>query len=199
MATVNPIADTLTKIMGDYRRAYEQDRFRKTHPTYQAVANLATLLGETEPARAYPSLMPKWSAGKGTWARVPWVALLDSRVTTKVSGDGIYVILLFRADMSGVYMTLNQGTNAFVTRDYLGALARLRARTEKFRSRCSDLAGAEFVVGGGLDLKTTAALAKAYEKAVIAHRLYDHDRLPPDKVIVSDLRRALMAYGKLFR
>jgi hypothetical protein len=197
MATVDPIADTLTKIMGDYRLAYDQDRFRKTHPTYQAFGRLAVLLGETEPARAYPSLIAKWSAGKGTWARVPWVALLDSRVTAKVSGDGAYVILLFRADMSGVYMTLNQGTNAFVTRDYLAAMARLHARTEKFRSKCSDLTGAGFVVGGGLDLRTTAALAKAYEKAVIAHRLYDRDRMPSDKIIVSDLRRALLAYGKL--
>src|SRR5688572_2458938 len=54
------------------------------------------------------TLKVKASIGMGNWAVVPWVALFDTRDTTSTK-KGVYVILLFRADMSGVYVTMNQG------------------------------------------------------------------------------------------
>ncbi len=47
-----------------------------------------------------------WSVGFGNWARVPWIAFLDSHVTT--TQRGIYGVFLFREDVSGV-STFNQG------------------------------------------------------------------------------------------
>jgi 5-methylcytosine-specific restriction protein A len=48
------------------------------------------------------------SAGQGQWAQVPWVALFDRLITTSAQ-QGFYVVYLFRADLSGVYLSLNQG------------------------------------------------------------------------------------------
>ena len=59
---------------------------------------------ETLPSVARPMIRVAWSVGQGNWARVPWIAFLDER-ETKTTQRGIYVVLLFREDMSGVYVT----------------------------------------------------------------------------------------------
>jgi 5-methylcytosine-specific restriction protein A len=53
-------------------------------------------------------LVFKGSAGQGNWARAPWVGVFDQLVTTSAQ-RGYYAVLLFREDMEGVYLSLNQG------------------------------------------------------------------------------------------
>ena len=50
----------------------------------------------------------KASAGNGSWAKVPWIAIFNKLVTETVQ-SGFYCVYLFRADFSGVYLSLNQG------------------------------------------------------------------------------------------
>jgi 5-methylcytosine-specific restriction protein A len=50
----------------------------------------------------------KASAGNGSWAKVPWIAIFNKLVTESVM-SGFYCVYLFRADFSGVYLSLNQG------------------------------------------------------------------------------------------
>jgi len=197
MKPVNPIADAIKKILATYCQAYTQDYFSSKHAVFQSFGELATALKATEPVRGYPTLVTKWSVGQGRWALVPWLALLDSRTTSKVS-EGTYVVILFRADMSGVYLTLNQGTTGHSTSVYGTPLSRgLHERTKRLRARCSQLADEGFEVGDGLDLRSKARLAKSYEDAVIALRFYSSDSVPPDKAIVADLDHVLAAYRKL--
>jgi len=58
-------------------------------------------------------LKVEWSAGVGRWAKIPWIALMDRRETTTTQ-QGVYCVYLFREDMSGVYLTLNQGVNKVI-------------------------------------------------------------------------------------
>lgn len=39
---------------------------------------------------------------------VPWIAILDSNVT-RTAQEGLYVVYLFRQDLSRVYLSMNQG------------------------------------------------------------------------------------------
>ncbi|MEG4057650.1 MULTISPECIES: MrcB family domain-containing protein [unclassified Microcoleus] len=50
----------------------------------------------------------KGSAGNGSWVKVPWIAIFNKLVTESVQ-SGLYCVYLFRADFSGVYLSLNQG------------------------------------------------------------------------------------------
>ncbi|WP_445300041.1 MrcB family domain-containing protein [Microcoleus sp. AT3-A2] len=50
----------------------------------------------------------KASAGNGSWAKVPWIAIFNKLVTESVQ-SGFYCVYLFRAEFSGVYLSLNQG------------------------------------------------------------------------------------------
>jgi len=62
----------------------------------------------SEGMRQYSHLKVDWSVGNGNWARVPWIAIMDSRITTTTQ-KGTYIAFLFREDLSGVYLCLTQG------------------------------------------------------------------------------------------
>ena len=48
------------------------------------------------------------SIGQGNPAEIPWICVFDLDIT-KSAQDGFYIVYLFTSDMSGVYLSLNQG------------------------------------------------------------------------------------------
>ena len=68
----------------------------------------AKYLRSHELLESYPHIKVKASVGQGNWARVPWIAFLDDRETESTQ-KGVYGVILFRQDMSGMYVTFNQG------------------------------------------------------------------------------------------
>jgi 5-methylcytosine-specific restriction protein A len=74
------------------------------------------------------------SAGQGQWAQVPWLAVFD-RLITNTARQGFYIVYLFRSDLSGVYLSLNQGVTSI--RDVYGADAKksLVVRAADYRAR----------------------------------------------------------------
>jgi 5-methylcytosine-specific restriction protein A len=78
------------------------------------------------------------SAGQGQWAEVPWTAVFD-RLITNTARQGFYIVYLFRSDLSGVYLSLNQGVTSI--RDVYGADAKksLMVRAADYRARLGSL------------------------------------------------------------
>lgn len=52
------------------------------------------------------------SVGQGQWAEVPWVSIFIRDITISAT-RGYYIVFLFKADGTGVYMSLNQGWTYF--------------------------------------------------------------------------------------
>lgn len=50
----------------------------------------------------------KASYGNSNWANIPWIAIFDKEITVTAQ-EGYYIVILFNADMSGFYLSLNQG------------------------------------------------------------------------------------------
>jgi hypothetical protein len=73
--------------------------------TFKAVADA---IEATSAVIKRPELRVKASIGQGNWATIPWIALLDNR-ETNTTRRGVYVVYLFREDMSGIYLKLGQG------------------------------------------------------------------------------------------
>jgi hypothetical protein len=131
--------------------------------------------------------------GQGNWARIPWIALLDDRETTSTQ-HGVYIVLLFREDMSGAYLTFNQGvTHLRQKHGTREARAILRRRAEQL-GRLLPYDNTSFKTDTGIDLRTEASLGKQYEFSTIAYCLYERDDIPPDNVIFQDLEVLLDAY-----
>lgn len=52
------------------------------------------------------------SVGQGQWAEIPWISIFIRDITSTAK-RGYYIVYLFKADMSGVYISLNQGWTYF--------------------------------------------------------------------------------------
>ncbi|MGE3671519.1 MAG: DUF3578 domain-containing protein [Polyangiaceae bacterium] len=184
------------EILSSYPSDRAKEVFGKKHPTWSVFEATAESMRDADPIRAFSRISIRWSAGQGRWANVPWIAALDSRETTKTS-SGVYVAYLFRADMSGVYLTLNQGTS-WVLAGYGGnAGAQLRKRASILRQHAQNLVDSGFVVDVGIDLRSSTKLIRSYEDSTVAFKLYESRSIPEDAKLLSDLAGVLTCYQAL--
>ena len=184
----HPISAGLSEILKQYGRARERDGF-KAHPLRTVMTDLAAAIGR--PA-CTSRLQVRWSVGQGNWATIPWVALLDPEVTDRVS-RGVYVIFLFRADLSGVYLTLNQGTTEMGSG--AGVAVELRRRAQALREGCGALPARGFLLDNTIDLHSTTPIARGYQHATAAHKVFEAGKVPEDAVIEADLAAVCGAYA----
>lgn len=134
------------------------------------------------------------SPGKGNWADVPWVAVLD-RFVTETAQQGYYLVYLAKEDCSGVYLSLNQGvTNV---RQQYGTSARkaLATRASDFAARLGPLTSG--LACGPIDLGVKKGLGADYQRGSICSVFYARASLPNDEVLIADLQRFIGLYRHL--
>lgn len=71
-------------------------------------SEIVSEIENTPPIISRRYLVVKYGMGIGRIALVPWVAIMDKRETTTPQ-KGVYCVYLFKGDMSGVFLTFNQG------------------------------------------------------------------------------------------
>jgi hypothetical protein len=195
MSAGGELRELLEGILARYADARAGEPFGEEHPLWGAFKGLRQALSAHPAVRALPTLRVSWSAGFGTWAKVPWVALLDTRETTNVR-EGVFCALLFRQDTSAVYLALCQGASE--PRRQVGreiARTLLRSRAAGLRSLCDDLPELGFALDDGMDLRADATPI-ADPSVTVAHKLYEAGGVPPDAILSRDLEAVLAAYRR---
>ncbi|WP_065187375.1 MrcB family domain-containing protein [Shewanella woodyi] len=141
----------------------------------------------------FPTLIIKASAGAGNWANVPWLSLLDPEITTTTQ-SGVYPVYLFRADGSGLYLSLCFGTTDLQSQYGLQE-AKIQAKKIKanLRSYIPELENWNETI----DLKSTTNLGKSYEWATAGAKFYSIDSMPSDKQLTNDLIEILTIYKRV--
>lgn len=133
------------------------------------------------------------SPGQGVWAGVPWAAVFD-RLVTESAQDGYYLVYLVKEDLSGIYLSLNQGITS--VKEQYGASAKdaLRVRASDFLARLGR--ATDGLVLGPLNLAVTAksSLGAFYEQGAICSLYYPRNLLPSDDVLKVDLHKFLHLY-----
>jgi MrcB-like, N-terminal domain/AAA domain (dynein-related subfamily) len=173
------------------------ESFGREHRLWRVFENLAKFL-ENHVKKRRSRLIVKASPGKGNWARVPWIAFLDERETRSTT-YGIYPVYLFREDMSGVYITFNQGVTRLKDRHGVPESRRiLRERAKAIRelSSVQSLKEFGFSVDTKIDLHTSRGLGKSYEDSTICYKPYLKGAIPNDNEILNDLEQVLRAYDQ---
>jgi 5-methylcytosine-specific restriction protein B len=184
------IREGLEKFMASYIDA-RRGGFTAESPVQQSMRDLVRLLREAAPVQARPELKVVGSVGKGNWASVPWIAFLDRRVT-ETTQEGVYPVFLFREDMSGVYLTVAQGVTNLQPLGRNTMIARLNEAAERVRGHgTSRVEERQFTLDSAIDLRSKAALARAYALSTVAHKLYQATAVPEDSSILGDLDAAL--------
>ena len=190
-ATALGIRDGIEQILDEYGRA-RSGQFGSTAEVWATFESLNDAFSTSPPVISRPTLSARWSAGRGNWARIPWIAFLDAR-ETRTTQSGVYPVLLFREDLSGAYLTLAQGVTEPGRAGRAGMVAHLESVAFEVRRQSPELRAAGFQLDSAVDLRTTANLGRNYEHSVIAHKLYEKGRVPGDDEILSDLEAVLIA------
>lgn len=143
-------------------------------------------------------LVFKGSAGQGTWARGPWVGVFDRLVTTSAQ-SGYYVVLLFREDMKGVYLSLNQGMTEAKKLYKSDAKTALRARAANYRAMLGNQIASFPDLIIDLSASSPSNDTTFYEAGNICAKYYPSGQLPNEAQLVGDLSAMLQLYEALIQ
>jgi hypothetical protein len=187
-----PLQAEFERILKDYETA-RHETFGRQHPIWSAFSAIQQQLAE-HVGPPPEGLLVKASMGAGNWAKVPWVALMDPRETTTTQA-GIYCVYLFREDLSGVYLTLNQGVTEpkrlHGTREGRRLLGKTAAEA---REVCRYLERSGFTLDDEINLRAARGLGVDYENSTIAYKLYSRGFVPDDALLLHDLDLLRTAY-----
>ncbi|MEL7566239.1 MAG: DUF3578 domain-containing protein [Dehalobacterium sp.] len=126
------------------------------------------------------------SIGQGTWAKNPWIAVLDKNITDTTQ-NGVYIVYIFSEDMKRCYLTLNQGcTKLKKELGKPGALKKMEDIKALIRSKV-DMRG--FNTDSNITLGN-----EFYEQGAICYRLYQTENLPHDRELINDLDLMMHIY-----
>jgi hypothetical protein len=184
----------LKTILNTYETIRTSKPFGQDLSLWNAFEAIQTQIEQLQTVRSRADLKVSWSVGRGNWARVPWIAILSERETTSTQ-QGVYCVFLFREDMSGVYLALEQGITE--PKNRLGVqsgLNEVATRAGGLRSSCRYLEGRGFMVDASIDLRAGPGRGQDYEKSTIAHKLYRRGEVPTDAEIRADIEILLDAY-----
>jgi 5-methylcytosine-specific restriction protein A len=188
------IRDSLIKILEEYPNARQEEFSR--HPLAHYIRhNLPETLIEAAKGDAEKYIF-KGSAGQGNWARGPWVAIFNPIITTSAQ-RGFYPVYLFREDMEGVYLSLNQAMTEQKNQYKADAKTVLKARAGNFRAILGPQTGRfknfEIDLTPTLPSNDTAF----YEAGNILARYYSINLMPSEGELIEDLGRILDLYEDL--
>lgn len=189
-ASLNSIFKTILERYDDARRTVA---FAGNHEIRELFTEASRILRDSPEVKRFQNIKVVASYGKGNWAAIPWISLLDQRETDTTQA-GTYIVYLFEEGGNGLYVKLAQGVTA-ATKEF-GARAEevLGQRAAEVRLQCMHLAEQGFDLSGRTNLHTEGRLGKLYEASTIAAKHYVRDALPSESELLTDLTALLKAY-----
>lgn len=177
-------------------REVRETPFKTTPDLWATMGRLKERLERLNSVSSRSHLKVDWSLGKGVWAGVPWISIMDDRETTSTQ-TGLYVVFLVSRDLSVLHLCLAQGTTELVNaHKQSGALPILRARSEAYRALMPELAEFGYRLDGDISLGADGWRAMSYEASCVAHLPLYADALPTDEALDGLLEPLLSAYEK---
>jgi 5-methylcytosine-specific restriction enzyme A len=141
-------------------------------------------------------LVFKGSAGQGVWAKGPWLGIFNPLITGGAQ-QGYYPCYLFREDMRGVYLSLNQGVTEAKEHYKSDAKTALRARALNYRAMLGNQVSRFPELSIDLAPASPSNDTAFYEAGNICAIYYRADSVPDEERLINDLRAMLNLYEAL--
>ncbi len=135
------------------------------------------------------------SSGNGRWVKVPWVSAFHKSVTVTAQ-RGYYVVYLFAEDMSGLYISLNQGWTDFEDK-YGRSEGRKQIRRSALALRALVGPHLRRLVADEIDLARKGRLALGYMAGHVCGAYYPASCIPSEEELRADLVEILSLYNRL--
>jgi 5-methylcytosine-specific restriction enzyme A len=135
------------------------------------------------------------SVGKGEISEIPWICVFDKDITESAQ-TGFYIVYLVRADLSGFYLSLNQGWTQYekTFKPKSQAKIEIAKNALKLKKTLKTVVGFSF---NKIELKGISDLAKGYELGNICSVFYNSSNLPNSSNLINDLQKLIGTYREL--
>lgn len=137
-------------------------------------------------------LLVSGSCGIGQKTDFPWVAIFNKHITSSAK-RGLYIVYLFKKDMSGFYLSLNQGITYFADTFKRKKYEYARKVANYFKDEIGD----NYFDKNDIDLGgTTGTLGLGYQETNIISKYYKKGSYS-DETLRQDLLKMLAIYDEL--
>lgn len=163
----------------------------RTDPNYDVITSqLPKRISALLPLRK--DLLVAGSCGIGQKTDFPWVAIFNKHITSSAK-RGLYVVYLFKKDMSGFYLSLNQGITYFADTYKRKKYEYARKVANYFKDEIGDT----YFDKGDIDLGgTTGTLGFGYQETNIISKYYKKGSYS-DEMLEQDLKKMMVIYDEL--
>lgn len=144
------------------------------------------------------------SAGSGRFTKVPWVAVLNERITVSVK-RGVYIAYLFNIDKKELYLTLIQGVTSVSKIDSnTGKILSIFKDNSKSKEVKSALkSNADYIrkkLGNSIFEKNSIKTGSDnYDAGCIYYKKYTLDTLPDDAELKNNLSDFIKIYEEYYK
>lgn len=171
---------------------YKNSLFGKNDKCYDVICSQIPNLISSNVFTMRSEITVDGSCGKGQKTDYPWIAVLNKKIT-RTATKGIYIVYLFKSDMSGFYLTLNQGITYFnkqFRREKYNVATKV---TGYFKNEIKD----NYFSKGNISLGDgKRKLSKGYEKNTIISKYYSKGNYT-DEELIDDLEKMMNIYDSI--
>jgi 5-methylcytosine-specific restriction enzyme A len=190
------LSSGISRILAEYLEAAAESF--TGHPLANFIRRDLRDAVKSEAGRDGDGLIFKGSAGQGNWARGPWLGIFNP-VVTNGAQQGYYPCYLFKEDMSGVYLSLNQGMTEAKEHYKADAKTALRARAENYRAMLGNQTAHFSELTINLAPASPTNDTAFYEAGNICAAYYPMGAVPDEAKLVADLKAMLGLYEILIQ
>lgn len=183
------LKDLFSFVLNNYINSFKNAE--RTDPNHDVITHkLPATINLLFPMRR--DLLVAGSCGIGQKTDYPWVAVFNKNITSSAK-RGLYIVYLFKKDMSGFYLSLNQGityfTDTFKRRKYEYA--------RKVANYFKDEIGDNYFDKSNINLGgTSGTLGLGYQETNIISKYYAKNSFTT-KQLEQDLKYMLAIYDEL--
>ncbi len=132
------------------------------------------------------------SCGVGQKTDFPWVAIFNTNITRSAT-KGLYIVYLFKKDLSGFYLTLNQGITYFQKAYKRSKYECARKVANYFKNEIGD----DYFSKDDIDLGANrGTLGFGYQETTILSKYYSLNNFEEDDIL-NDLKKMMNIYDEL--
>lgn len=187
----------ITIALSECARSFLEARSGNRDAANRAAKQFCDELTKLLPESNRAGMLLKSGLGMGSFADVPWVAVINDQFGGTAS-NGYFVVFLFSKDSKRVYLTLGVGAGSAISGTWKSTdRIRTEAKAEKLRSQCRDLGDSGFHLSNDIDLATNAWRASSYAAGTSAYKVYHTDNLPVAADIQADFLQAFNCFARL--
>ena len=174
------------KFMNSYPIGY--DLVDSNAEYYITLNNIANNIKEL-----YPEYLVRSSCGQGRLSDVPWICIFNDNITKKAE-KGLYVAILFKSDMTGFYLCLNQGMQTFIDNYGTKGYDYLNLMSNYFREQIKS--DDDFINKIDLGVKK-GSRGYGYELGSVIAKYYEKDKFDVLK-LNADIKQLLNIYNDIY-